>query len=212
MASSLHSEVAKVLDSRGANDSEDEDDLIKELENDDAALDALREQRRQQLHDEYSRARQLKSSDHGSYTDIKDERQLMDITTSTQLCVVHFSKPDFGRCGVMDSHLEQLAPKHVDTRFLKINVENAPFLVERLSVRVLPCVIAFVDGKSVDRIIGFEGLSHRPDSFATKDLEARLVACGVLTRAKITDGESIKGSIARRQNRNTVAVNEDDDD
>lgn len=211
MAAPIDERVAAVLDGQRKDDaSDDEDALISALEEDDGALDAFREQRRQQLHQEYARSQQLRSSDHGSHSEIKDEKQLMDTTTSTKLCVVHFFKPDFGRCSVMDSHLEQLAPKHFDTRFLKINVENAPFLVERLGVRVLPCVIAFVDGKSVDRIIGFEGLSHRPDSFATKDLESRLLACGVLVRAKLTDGEGISNT--SRHTKSKVQQLDDDDD
>jgi hypothetical protein len=51
---------------------------------------------------------------------------------------------------------------------------------------VLPCVLSFVDGKSVDRIVGFEGLGIG-DRFTTKDLETRLLAAGVLVRAKMTD-------------------------
>lgn len=54
----------------------------------------------------------------------------------------------------------------------------------KLKVQVLPCVIAFVDGVSVDRIIGFEGLGYTSDSFTTKDLEARLLSSGVVQRAK----------------------------
>lgn len=46
--------VAKVLDKdRPKDDSEDEDTLLEELESDTAALDAFREKRIQQLHDEY---------------------------------------------------------------------------------------------------------------------------------------------------------------
>jgi thioredoxin-like negative regulator of GroEL len=79
---------------------------------------------------------------------------------------------------------QQLAEKHFDTRFLKMNVDNAPFLVTKLKVQVLPCVIAFVDGQSVDRIIGFEGLGYTQDTFTTKDLEAKLLSSGVVQRAK----------------------------
>lgn len=47
--------VAKVLDKdRPKDDSEDEDTLLEELESDTAALDAFREKRIQQLHDEYN--------------------------------------------------------------------------------------------------------------------------------------------------------------
>lgn len=68
-----------------------------------------------------------------------------------------------------------------------MNVENAPFLVTKLKVQVLPCVLAFVNGVSVDRIVGFEGLGYTADTFTTKDLETRLLASGVIQRAKTTN-------------------------
>jgi hypothetical protein len=101
----LDPKVASIVDRATRDDDSDEDALIAALE-DDSELDAFREQRIQQLHAEYDKARQLKASDHGTYTEIKDEKALMDITTSTQLCVVHFFKQDFNRCRIMDTHLE----------------------------------------------------------------------------------------------------------
>lgn len=69
-----------------------------------------------------------------------------------------------------------------------MNVDNAPFLVTKLKVQVLPCVIAFVDGVGADRVVGFEGLaglgSRSVDDFSTKDLETRLLAAGVLVQEK----------------------------
>jgi thioredoxin-like negative regulator of GroEL len=79
----------------------------------------------------------------------------------------------------MDKHLEQLAPLHQSTAFFKILVEDAPFLVEKLGVKVLPCVVCFVDGVSKDRLVGFEELGNK-DSFASKALEFRLQSAGVL--------------------------------
>lgn len=73
-----------------------------------------------------------------------------------------------------------------------MNVENAPFLVTKLKIQVLPCVLSFIDGVSVDRIVGFEGLGYTPDNFTTKDLEARLLASGVVQRAKATDNGGVK--------------------
>jgi len=103
-----------------------------------------------------------------------------------------------------------LARKHFDTRVFKVNVDNAPFLVTKLQVKVLPCVIAFIDGIGVDRIIGFEGL-RGGDSFTTKDLEARLLTSGVLVRAKMENdeggGAQASGSTSKKQ-----TYDEDDDD
>lgn len=219
--SQLDSKVASVIDRAAKNDESDEDDLIAQLE-DDSELDAFRAQRIQQLHDEFDRARRLKASEHGTYSEIKDEKALMDITTSTKNCVVHFFKPDFNRCRIMDTHLEvglslhfnikhsnivkSLAPSHYEARILKINVDNCPFLVTRLGVQVLPCVIAFIDGVGADRIVGFEGLGRTPDSFTIRDLEARLIRAGVFARNKVT-----KEDEEERKQRSKIAAKYDDE-
>ncbi|KAF2028506.1 thioredoxin-like protein [Setomelanomma holmii] len=198
----LDPKVASVIDRATRDDDSDEDALIASLEND-SELDAFREQRLQQLHAEFDKARRLKANEHGTYTEIKDEKALMDITTSTKLCVVHFFKPDFNRCRIMDTHLESLAPSHYEARILKINVDNCPFLVTKLGIQVLPCVLAFIDGVGVDRIVGFEGLGRSPDNFATRDLETRLIRAEVFSRNKITEEDErrrLQKSKASRQN------------
>lgn len=98
----LDAHVASVLD---ASHSDDEDALIASLE-DSPALDAFREQRIQQLHSEFSRAKAQKNQGFGSYTEYKDEKALMELTTEVKYAVLHFVKEDFARCGVMDGHLE----------------------------------------------------------------------------------------------------------
>jgi hypothetical protein len=104
----LDSHVASVLDKSGSH-SDDEDALIASLE-DSPALDAFREQRIQQLHSEFTRAKAQKSQGFGNYTEIKEEKALMDITTEVKYAVVHFAKDDFARCGTMDVHLEVGCP------------------------------------------------------------------------------------------------------
>lgn len=89
-----------------------------------------------------------------------------------------------------------------------MNVENAPFLVTKLKIQVLPCVLAFVDGISVDRIVGFEGLGYTQDTFTTKDLEGRLLSSGVIQRAKATgDAGAVKWGVKAKKE-----ASDDDDD
>lgn len=204
----LDPHVASVLDrNRSAADSDDEAALIAELEEDDStALASFREQRREQLHQELSRAKALKETQHGTYQEIKDEKQLMDITTSTEKCIVHFMKPDFNRCRIMDAKLAVLAEKHYECRFVSINVENAPFLVVKLGIQVLPCVVCFKDAVGVDRVIGFEGVGRKADSFTAAELEGRFLRAGMLVRAKVG------GEDARKVERKEVEVEGDDDD
>ncbi|KAK0343059.1 hypothetical protein LTR91_020573 [Friedmanniomyces endolithicus] len=211
--SSLDPTVARVLDHRPTTDpdSDDEDSLIAALESSQEET-ALRERRLQQLHAELSRVKTLKQQPgHGQYQEIKDEKELLTITTSTPLCVVHFMKPDFDRCRIMDQKLAVLADKHLDTRIVSINVENAPFLVVKLGIQVLPCVISFKKAVSVDRILGFEGVGAKPDSFTVGELEARLVGCGVLVRAKMVDGDEDGGRRQMRSGQDREADDEDDD-
>ncbi|KAF2254071.1 thioredoxin-like protein [Trematosphaeria pertusa] len=203
----LDPKVAAIIDATKGDDS-DEDALIAELEND-SALDAFREQRLQQLHAEFNKTRQLRESGHGTYAEIKDEKELMDLTTSTKLCVVHFFKPDFNRCRIMDTHLDSLAPAHYEARLLKINVDNCPFLVTKLKMQVLPCVIAFIDGVGVDRIVGFEGLGRTPENFTTRDLEARLIRANVLARNKVTEEDE---RLAARRRKESQKNDESDED
>lgn len=188
--------------------SDDEDALLDSLENEaenDPTLVHLREARIQALAADLARAKQQRNEGYGTYPQITDEKKLMEMTTTTKFCVVHFYKPDFNRCRIMDGHLEVLAPVHLQTRFLRMDVEHAPFLVAKLGIKILPCVIAFVDGLSVDRVVGFEGLGYSEDTFKTGDLERRLVECGVVEKVKGIEG------VGRDKRREQEEVDEIDD-
>ncbi|OCT50651.1 putative NTP binding protein [Cladophialophora carrionii] len=98
-----------------------------------------------------------------AYVTLKSDDEALSFTTEHERAVVHFFHPDFARCSTMDSHCEIIALKHAeyadgDVAFARINVNHAPFVVEKLGVRVLPCVIGFVKGVVKGRITGFEGL------------------------------------------------------
>lgn len=87
--------------------SDDEDALFDALESEsDPALAPYRAQRLQQLSSELTRAKQLRNEDHGAYSEIRDEKALMEIVTGTKWSVVHFFKDGFWRCGIMNGHLE----------------------------------------------------------------------------------------------------------
>lgn len=74
-----------------------------------------------------------------------------------------------------------------------------------MKVQVLPCVVAFIKGTAVDRIIGFEGLGLSGDDFSVRDLELRLLKAGVLTRAKVV------GDLTSTQKQTTVKYENDDE-
>ena len=89
-------------------------------------------------------------------------------------------------------------------------MDNAPFLVTKLKIQVLPCVIAFIDGIGVDRIVGFEGLGRSPDSFTTRELEARLIRANVLARNKVGEEEDRKAAELRKAKKKDDEYDDDD--
>ncbi|KAI8881598.1 thioredoxin-like protein [Backusella circina FSU 941] len=172
----------------------DDEALFEELEREeDNDLAAMREKRIREIQSELNRRHGLADNDHGNYSEIFKEKEFMDITTKEKYVVGHFYHKDFRRCKIMDEHLEKLAKKYYDTRFLKIEVQNCPFLVEKLMVKVLPCVIAWTKGYAQTKIVGFDDLGNT-DSFSTASLELKLIHAGVI-RKKEEKAQDTKKSI-----------------
>ncbi|KAF8591411.1 thioredoxin-like protein, partial [Ramaria rubella] len=160
-------------------------DLFEELEReleDEFNLGKLREKRMEELQREMGKMRDMREHDHGKYSEISDEKEVVRVSANEERCVIHFYHRNFQRCRIMDKHLEELAPRYFSTRFLRVFVENVPWLVDKLAIKVLPCVICFVKGVSKDRIIGFGELGNQ-DGFETAALEMRLKISGSLFTA-----------------------------
>ena len=49
----------------------------------------------------------------------------------------------------------------------------------RMDIRTLPCLVSFIDGAGVDRLLGFEGVSET-EEFSTSMLEKRLAQSSIL--------------------------------
>jgi len=153
-------------------------ELEAEMENDEDPI--VRESGLVALRKEFETMKEMREKSYGTYTEITDEKEVMRVSAHEPRCVVHFYHTNFKRCEIMDKHLAILAVKYFRTRFVRAFVENVPWLVQRLAVKVLPCVMCFTDGVSKDRLVGFEELGNT-DTFATSVLEERLLSSGVIS-------------------------------
>ena len=159
------------------------DNEIERLDNMDSDdLEKLREKRLKAIKGKAKKHQELLSQGHGVYREITAEKEFFAEVKETELIVVHFSRASTMRCDIVDKHLNLLAPKHVETKFIKVNVEKFPFLVERLKIRVLPTIVPFVKGGVKEYIIGFESLGNR-DDFSTETMEWRLGVAEVIEYA-----------------------------
>jgi len=156
-------------------DDEEERDAILE---ENSELDILRENRLKQLKKKKEEYLANVARGHGEYVEIVED-EFLKACINSKFCIAHFYHNDFETCKVMDKHLNLLARKHVEAKFFKINAEKTPFFVEKLSIRTLPTLVFFQDGKAIDRLIGFQNLSNGME-FPTRELEERIGQCGVI--------------------------------
>ncbi|PSC68608.1 thioredoxin domain-containing PLP3B-like [Micractinium conductrix] len=151
----------------------DVDDLL-----DDPELERLHAERLAAIQRQAEKRAVMQQKGHGSYEEIS-EGDFLETVTKGEKVVCHFFHRDFERCRIMDKHLGLLAKKHFGTRFIKLSAPDAPFFVEKLQVRLLPCVVAFVNGVAADRIVGFDQLGAT-DDFPTEQVEKKLLKAGVI--------------------------------
>lgn len=173
----------------------DIDELLEELELEDSQNDLFmnkyREQRLQEIHDHFTEVNKKKQEGFGQLNEITEESELMKLTTKNVRVVIHFQLEKFPKCLYMNDKLEQLSKKYVKTKFYKISVENAPFLVDKLKIKVLPFVICYINGSEAERIIGFSKMGNNANEFRTSQLENVLLRAGVITREPL-DVERLK--------------------
>uniref|UniRef100_A0A1D1Z6R8 Thioredoxin domain-containing protein 9 n=1 Tax=Anthurium amnicola TaxID=1678845 RepID=A0A1D1Z6R8_9ARAE len=176
---------------------------------DDPELERLHADRIAALKREAEKRRALKRQGHGEFREINEGDFLGEVTGSEKV-ICHFYHREFYRCKIMDKHLKALAPRYIDTKFIKLDAENAPFFVAKLGIKTLPCVILFRNGISVDRLVGFQDLGSK-DDFSTKTLENLLIRKGVLDALK-TDGEDDDENRDFSRNRNVRSSTAHDSD
>ncbi|KAJ5220783.1 uncharacterized protein N7469_009670 [Penicillium citrinum] len=177
----------------------DDEALFAALENEEDT--SYRDHRIQQLNAEYASQKTNRDAKNAatanttsSYPTITGDQSVLDFTTRSTRCIVHFAHDDFARCMVMDKRLSELAARHYEVSFARVDVRSTPFLTEKLGIRVLPCVIGFLDGVGVARVVGFEGLGaggmDGGEGFSVKVLEKRLLGKGVLLQAKFSEDDN----------------------
>ncbi|TRY99043.1 hypothetical protein DNTS_032769 [Danionella cerebrum] len=144
---------------------------LERMDEDD--LELLKERRLEALKKAQKQKQDWISKGHGEYREIPSEKDFFTEVKESKSVVCHFYRDSTFRCKIVDKHLSILAKKHLETKFIKLNVEKAPFLTERLKIKVLPTLALVKDGKTKDYIVGFTDLGNI-DDFPTEMLEWRL--------------------------------------
>ena len=186
-----------LLASTQAQESALDDELAKydALLEDEDALDRLREARLAKLKQQSKQQKQWREKGHGSYTELNDDadkaKAFFQAAKASDRLIVHFYRPTTTLCDVFHQHLEKLSQQHLETRFVKINVEDAEegkqnaggvtYLVDKLGIVVMPTLLLVKKRQAVHHIRGFDELGGSTD-FSTKTLAFVLRHYGMLFR------------------------------
>ena len=132
-ASKKSKENTNIENTKTTRNSRNDGEGIDEADDDeDYELRTLREQRLRRLKASQMEKIENLRKGHGQFREITQDEFLKEVTGSkTVIC--HFYHRDFPRCVIMDHHIAKLAPKHVESKFIKINAEKAPFFIEKVS-------------------------------------------------------------------------------
>ena len=131
--------VTKVIESQVDKQIEKIDADISNL-NDEDELKALRQKRLQAMKKAQEEKESWLANGHGKYEEIPDEATFFAECKKAKNLVVHFYREATFRCKIVDKHLDLLAAKHLEAKFMKIDAEKSPFLTQRLKIRVLPTI------------------------------------------------------------------------
>ncbi|AJU69918.1 Plp1p [Saccharomyces cerevisiae YJM1190] len=156
-------------------------ELDRELDEDHEFLSAYRSERLQQISDHLKQVKKNVEDDgYGRLQCIDNEADAIQICTKTTMVVIHFELETFGKCQYMNEKLENLAKRYLTTRFIKVNVQTCPFLVNKLNIKVLPFVVGYKNGLEKVRYVGFSKLGNDPNGFDIRRLEQSLAHSGVI--------------------------------
>ncbi|KAM6934933.1 thioredoxin domain-containing protein 9 [Xenentodon cancila] len=180
MASQTIEILAKVLEQSAKVVEEQVDSQLSKLnEMDEDDFERLKARRLEALKKAQKQKQEWLSKGHGEYREISSEKDFFSEVKDSTNVVCHFYRNSTFRCKILDKHLAILAKKHAETKFIKLNVEKAPFLTERLHIKVIPTLALLKDGKTKDYVVGFSDLGNT-DEFSTEILEWRLGCADVI--------------------------------
>lgn len=108
-----------------------EEDEVEDEE--DYELRRIKEARLRQLKSAHNQKLENIGKGHGQFRDIVQDEFIAQVTSSNVVICLFYHK-DFQKCTIMDHHLSKLCQRHIESKFIKINAEKAPFFVEKVSI------------------------------------------------------------------------------
>lgn len=165
------------------------DNEIERLNNPtDDDLEAIRRRRLAEMRKDAENRALWRRNGHGKLQRIA-ERDFFARAKGTARMVAVFCRTGTSRYSDdLVEHMERVAEAHLETLFVVLDAEKAPFLCTRLNIRVMPSLLMVRDGE-IDKLLpGLDEISVS-GKFSTVRLEKRLFDFDMLTDTNIADDD-----------------------
>lgn len=169
-------------------------------------FEALRQKRKLDLQKQMRQEADWRQLGHGRYAEMTDTKDFFNAAKKSARMLVHFYRSVTPRCQIVDAHFERLAASHVECRFVKIDAEKNPFLVERLGIIIIPTIVLIKDGKTEHAIHGFDEFGGT-DDFRTEDMAYVLSNYGMIKPDALADRSEEIAENSVRSGFNSIKVN-----
>merc|ERR1719230_1683527 len=88
-----------------------------------------------------------KCNGHGTLSKISDQQEFFAASKQSDrvVCIFNRNSNKYGK--IMLEHMELLAQRHLEARFIWVDAENAPFLTDKLNIYMLPTIVCIKGNK-----------------------------------------------------------------
>lgn len=155
--------LADMMMGRVLNDREKEVDIeLERLENlTDEDYAKLRQARMAAVKARQAERAEWRINGHGVYTTLLDQKDFFAQVKKSRRVICHFYRKENKYCADLRPHLQKLAERHMETRFLEIDAERSPYLCENLGITVLPSLVLAIGNKIDRQVIGLHPFLFR---------------------------------------------------
>ena len=98
---------------------------------------------------------------HGTIHEIMDQKEFFANVKSTKHVICLFYTKTGKWTKPLQEHLTLIARKHLECKFIEIEAEYAPFLIEKLNIWMMPTLVLAKDNKVQTQLRGLDWVAPR---------------------------------------------------